>query len=67
MAAIKHWGRRYDAVEESICSADACMRQGVEIERGQVKCASHQTIRLEVKRGTTNDLMYGVRRLGKSF
>ena len=62
----KHWGKRYDPVEESICSADACMRGGVEIEGGKVKCSRHLTLRLEVARGqnTTSVQMRGVRRLG---
>jgi len=62
----KHWGKRYDPVEESICSADACMRGGVEIEGGKVKCSRHLTLRLEVAREsvTTNARVLGVRRLG---
>jgi len=62
----KHWGKRYDPVEESICSADACMRGGVEIEGGKVKCSRHLTLRLEVAResATTNARVLGVRRLG---
>jgi hypothetical protein len=62
----KHWGKRYDPVEESICSADACMRGGVEIEGGKVKCSRHLTLRLEVARGTTQTTyaVSGFRRLG---
>jgi len=66
MAAIKHWGRRYDAIEEHICSMPACMRGGIEIIRGQVMCASHLNLRLEVTRDqtTTGVQLRSIRRLG---
>jgi len=49
MTQIKHWGRRYNAAEENICSEPGCYNGGMDFERGQVKCSRHLGLRLEVR------------------
>jgi len=62
----KHWGKRYNPAEESICSAPGCMRGGVDFEQGRVKCSNHLTLRLEVTnaRHSTHGLPV-LRRMGQ--
>ena len=50
MGHIKHWGRRYDAVEEHICAEAGCMNAAVEFDRGRPKCVRHLTLRMEATR-----------------
>lgn len=56
MGHIKHWGLRYDAVEEHICAEQGCMRAAIEFDRGQPKCARHLTLRMEVSSGQNRQL-----------
>jgi len=62
--AIKHWGRRYDAAQENICSAPGCMREAVEFDsHGQPKCSRDLVLRLEVAREARVAQLSDVRRL----
>lgn len=64
MSSIKHWGRRYDAAEENICSEPGCMNGAVEFDRGQPKCVRHLSLRLEVSSASRGPRMSTIRRLG---
>jgi hypothetical protein len=49
---IKHWGKRYSAFTESICSSPGCMNEGTDYREGRVwciRCLNH-SLRLEVPR-----------------
>lgn len=48
---IKHWGKRYSPIAESICSTPGCMNEGSDFEGGLVKCSRclRGSLRLEVR------------------
>ncbi len=62
MAPIKHWGKRYSAFAETICSTPGCMNEGADYDRGQVKCTRClvNALRLEAPRANARRTARGV-------
>ena len=64
---IKHWGKRYSPIAESICSTPGCMNEGDEFRGGRVwcvRCLGH-SLRLEVAGAVSQrTAVRQVRRLG---